>query len=48
MEIVPAVIVKSFRELEFKAQFVKDVLSQIEIDVCDGGKECRGRRIGAG
>jgi ribulose-phosphate 3-epimerase len=37
MEIVPAVIVKSFRELEFKAQFVKDVLSQIEIDVCDGG-----------
>lgn len=37
MNIIPAVIPKSFRDIEFKAQFVKDVLPEIEIDVCDGG-----------
>jgi ribulose-phosphate 3-epimerase len=37
MEIIPAVIPKKFSDIEEKAEIVKDFLSTIQIDICDGG-----------
>lgn len=36
MEIIPAVIPKFFSDVEEKAEFTKDVLPMIQIDICDG------------